>query len=132
MKARPMPPPKSEAVTIAIIDDDASVRSATGRLLRSLGYVANTFERAEEFLASDEIGLTACIISDIRMPGMDGLAMQSFLTRAGRKLPVIFITAFPDKGVEARAFAAGAFGYLVKPYEEEKLIACIKTALQSA
>jgi FixJ family two-component response regulator len=120
---------RSAPANIAVIDDDAAVRTATGLLLRSLGYHATVFETAEDFLASNEIDAVACVISDVRMPGMDGLSMQSCLEKSGVRVPVIFVTAFPDEAIKARAFAAGAYGYLPKPYREESLLACIHTAL---
>jgi FixJ family two-component response regulator len=120
---------RSAPFQIAVIDDDASVRTATGRLLCSLGYRAAAFGSAEDFLASDDIDGMACVISDVRMAGMDGLSMQSRLAKAGRRVPIIFVTAFPDDTTKARALAAGAFGYLPKPYREESLLSCIHSAL---
>ena len=119
----------SASPQIAVIDDDASARTGMGRLLRSLGYDATVFETAEDFLASKEIDATACVISDVRMPGMDGLSLQSNLAKAGHHLPFIFVTAFPDEATKARVLSAGAHGYLPKPYRQENLLACIDSAL---
>ncbi len=116
---------------ISIIDDDASVREATKGLLRSLGYHAATFPSAEAFLESEEILETSCVISDVKMPGMGGIALHSRLVEEGCKVPFIFMTAFPDEVLKRRVLDAGAHGYLVKPYQEASLIACIEIALHS-
>ena len=93
---------------ISIIDDDASVRVATNRLVRSLGYIAHTFASGDEFLRSPQLTITSCVIADIHMPGMSGIELQSRLRAQGHRLPIIFITAFPDEGIRARAMDAGA------------------------
>jgi FixJ family two-component response regulator len=116
---------------IAIIDDDVSVREATQSLLNSFGYVAAIFESAEEFLRSNERRDTSCIISDVQMPGMNGLALQQCLIADRQHVPIIFITGFPDKSVQQRALSAGAHGFLTKPYTEQNLISNIKAALQA-
>jgi FixJ family two-component response regulator len=115
--------------TIAIVDDDESVREAMGSLVRSLGYRAVTFPSAEAFL--DTAGTTdaACVIADIRMEGMSGLDLQARLSADGRILPMIFITAYPDERVESRARQAGAVGYLAKPLVDTQLVACLLAAL---
>ena len=115
---------------ISIIDDDESVRVATRSLVRSLGFVAHTFESAEEFLASPRLNETACIISDVRMPTMTGVELQSRLISQGLSIPIIFITAFPDEGVEARVMGAGAVAFLSKPFYGRTLIDCIEAALK--
>src|SRR5436190_4153798 len=86
--------------TIAIIDDDASVRNATGALLRSLGYVIARYESAEQFLDSGCINETACIITDVKMPGMSGVELQDHLAARGCRLPMIFMTAFPEEHIK--------------------------------
>jgi FixJ family two-component response regulator len=116
---------------ISIIDDDDAVREATKGLLPSLGYMAAAFASAEAFVNSEEIAKTSCVISDIRMPGMGGVALHARLSEEGYKLPFIFITAFPDETTKKRVLAAGARGYLLKPYQEGNLIRCIETALHS-
>jgi FixJ family two-component response regulator len=118
-------------VTIAIIDDDEAVREATKALLRSLGYVTCIFASAEEFLTSREQPQVSCIISDVRMPGMSGIALQQHLLAEDCKTPIILVTAFPDESMERQALSAGAFGFLHKPYNEQSLIDCIESALKT-
>ena len=115
---------------ISIVDDDKSVREATKMLIRSLGYATATFASAEEFLLSGRLGDTACLITDVQMPGTSGLELQSHLTMHGHCPPVIFVTAYPEASVRARALAAGAFGFLSKPFSAESLIACLDRALE--
>ena len=114
---------------ISIVDDDNSVRNAARALLKSLGYSPATFASAEEFLQSGRLKETSCLITDVQMPGMSGVDLQDHLIASGDRTPVIFLTAFPDEGLRARALAAGAFGFLIKPLSEEKLIACLDKAL---
>ena len=114
---------------ISIVDDDESVREATKGLVRSLGYVAATFASGEEFLNSDRVNDTSCLITDVQMPGLDGLELQSRLTTMGRHVPIIFVTAFPQERIRARALKAGAFGFLSKPFSDASLIACLDRAL---
>jgi len=115
---------------ISIIDDDASVRIATNRLVRSLGYVAHTFASADGFLQSPHVNDTACVIADVQMPGMSGIELQSRLIAQGRALPLIFITAFPEESIRSRALKAGAVGFLSKPFDGTILIECIDIALK--
>jgi FixJ family two-component response regulator len=119
----------SSATEISIIDDDASVRTAVSRLIRSLGYTANAFPSAEAFLNSPQINTTSCLIADVQMPRMSGLELQELLSGRGRQLPIIFITAFPEDGIRARALYAGAIGFLAKPIDGTALVEQIQTAL---
>jgi FixJ family two-component response regulator len=121
----------SQAPVISIVDDDESVREATRGLVRSLGYTAETFCSAEEFLDSARLDDTSCIIADVQMPGVSGVELQDRLIAEGRPLPMIFITAFPEDRVRKRALAGGAFGFLSKPFDEEHLIGCLDRALKS-
>jgi FixJ family two-component response regulator len=114
---------------ISIVDDDKSVRDATRTLIRSLGHSASTFSSAEEFLESGRLCDTSCLIVDVQMPGMSGIELQDHLIARGDCPPVIFVTAFPDGGVQERALGAGAIGFLTKPFSEECLIACLDRAL---
>jgi len=114
---------------ISIVDDDRSVREATRGLVRSLGYGATAFASAEDFLQSDHVSDTACLITDVQMPGLSGVDLQSRLIAQGNRTPVIFITAFPEERIRARAMAAGAVGFLSKPFNEDHLIEHIHTAL---
>jgi FixJ family two-component response regulator len=120
-----------ELPVISIIDDDASVRIATDRLVRSLGYVTHTFASADEFLRSPQVDTTSCVIADVQMPGMSGLELQDLLRAQGRRLPIVFITAFPEENVRARAIAAGAIGFLTKPFDGATLIKSLEAALMA-
>jgi FixJ family two-component response regulator len=114
---------------ISIVDDDKSVRNAARTLLRSLGYSTATFESAEAFLQSGRLRETACLITDVQMPGMSGVDLQDHLIASGDTTPVIFVTAFPEERIRARALSAGAFGFLTKPFSEKCLVACLDKAL---
>ena len=116
---------------ISIIDDDRSVREAVKSLIRSLGYEAVTFASAEEYLRSDIIDGTSCLITDLRMPGMSGIELQERLIADGHRIPVIFMTAFFDENIRRRTLRAGAFGFLNKPFEDESLIRCLDKALNN-
>jgi FixJ family two-component response regulator len=119
----------SKAPLIAIVDDDDSFRRATTSFVRSLGYMAAAFASAEAFLQSDRVGDTDCLITDVQMPGMDGIELQSRLIAQGHRLPVIFITAFPEMKARGQALAAGAAGFLDKPFSDQSLITCLNEAL---
>ena len=119
----------SKVPMISIIDDDASMRNATRRLVKSLGLNANTFASAEEFLDSDGVRDTSCVITDMQMPGLSGAELQGYLLARGVTTPIIFVTAFPEAGLRKRVLDAGAVGFLSKPFEEQQLISCLKTAL---
>jgi FixJ family two-component response regulator len=126
--------PRQEVVlstlsVISVIDDDASVRTATNNLLRSRGYIVHTFASADEFLRSPHLGETSCVIADVQMSGMGGLELLTDLRRRGYNAPFIFITAFPDEGVRARALKAGALCFLAKPFTAPSLISCLDAAL---
>jgi FixJ family two-component response regulator len=115
---------------ISIIDDDRSVREAIQGLIRSLGYATAAFGSAEEYLDSGRIDDTACIITDLQMPGLSGIDLQRRLLADGHDTPIIFVTAFPSDRLRRHALDAGAFGFLSKPFNEASLIACIDKALQ--
>ena len=114
---------------ISIVEDDKSVRDATQVFVQSLGYAVSTFASAEEFLRSDNIRDTSCLITDLHLPGMSGIELQEQLIADERGIPVIFVTAFFDEGVRARAQKSGAFGFLSKPFRDNSLIMCLKKAL---
>lgn len=122
----------SKPPLICIVDDDESVRSATASLVRSLGYDAASFASAEQLLAWARLGEADCLVTDVQMPGMGGLELQSRLADLGRGLPVIFITAFPEERIRCRAEAAGACGFLSKPFDGSELIRCLDGALGRA
>lgn len=119
----------SQNPLISIIDDDEAVRVATESLVRSLGFGATTFASAEEFLNSERLQETSCVITDVNMPGMTGVELQSHLLAQGHNLPMIFITAFPEERTRQRVNAAGAVGFLSKPFDGRAMIQCIDKAL---
>jgi FixJ family two-component response regulator len=120
----------SKLPLVAIIDDDASVRATTDSLVRSLGYIVNTFASAEEFLRSNRLDDLSCVIADVQMPGMSGVELQAHLLTQGDQVPFIFVTAFPDEGVRAQALRAGAICYLTKPFDGDSLIQGLQAALK--
>src|SRR6516162_5622843 len=103
---------------ITIVDDDDFVRESLRDLVESLGYAVSTFESAERFLESGRLAEASCLISDVQMPGLSGLDLQSRLLADGHRIPFIFITAFPEERFRIRARDAGAVGFLKKPFEE--------------
>jgi FixJ family two-component response regulator len=115
---------------ISIIDDDESVRRTTIRLIESFGFRAAAFESAEKFLSSDHLNDASCLIVDVRMPGMNGLQLQSQLAATGSRIPIIFITAYDDKASRQRAMQAGAAAFLGKPFTDEELLQWIRSALR--
>jgi len=121
-----------DSPVISIIDDDPSVRKATDGLVRSLGYRSLTFASAEDFLESDHIDDTSCVITDVQMPGLSGVELQSVLIARGARLPMIFITAFPEDRIRRSVLEAGAVGFLSKPFEEAVLIEHLQAALGPA
>ncbi len=124
-----MPKPKP---LIAIIDDDESMREAIKGFVRSLGYRADAVGSAQEFLSSRLVRRTSCVIADMQMPGMTGLELYQRLSTSAKPVPTILITAYPDDSVRERALSAGVVGYLSKPFEENDLLACIRSALTHA
>lgn len=118
-----------ESSTISIVDDDRWARDGVRQLVESLGYQAFAFESAEQFLGSDLLDKTACLITDIQMPGLSGLDLQRELDGRGYHIPIIFITAYPDEQRRMHALSAGAVGFLTKPFEERSLIDCLTAAV---
>jgi FixJ family two-component response regulator len=115
---------------ISIVDDNDSVRESLQRLMRSVGFPVNVFASAEEFLNSDRLRHTDCLILDVRLPGMDGLELQCHLAASHSEIPIIFITSYEDDEVRARAFNAGAVAYFLKPFNDEDLLNAIDAALK--
>ena len=109
--------PLGEVPLISIVDDHALIRETIRDLVRSLGFSALTFASAESFLRSSSIVETACLVLDVQMPKMSGLDLQDHLSRNGFDIPIIFVTAYPDDSIKARALSAGAVCYLQKPLE---------------
>ncbi len=117
---------------IAIVDDDALARDGIRELVQSLGYRTATFSSAEHFLQSSVITETTCLITDLQMPGQNGLQLQEALRSQGYCTPVILITAYPNEQHRKRALDNGAVGFLGKPFDEASLIRCITAAIKSA
>ena len=113
---------------ISIIDDDESVRESTKALVRSLGYAARTFPSVEEFLCSNWDD-TNCLILDVQMRGLSGIELQARLIAEGRRTPIIFVTALSDERIRNHVLAAGAIGFLGKPFNDERLATCLNSAL---
>ena len=116
--------------TIAIVDDDNSIRLATESLVRSLGFFARTFASAQELLQSPHLWDMACAIVDVQMPGMSGVDLQRVLSERGHRIPLIFITAFPEDRIREGVLKAGAVCFLSKPFDGRIMIDCLHTALQ--
>jgi FixJ family two-component response regulator len=119
-----------EQETIYLVEDDASLRTAVRRLLRSAQYRVLTFASAEEFYRSDFRTSPGCLLLDIRLPGISGFDLQSRLIDAGIRMPVIFITGQDRAGMEEYARQLGASAYLRKPVDEETLLAAIRQAMK--
>jgi FixJ family two-component response regulator len=115
---------------ISVIDDDASVRAATNNLLSSHGYLVHAFASAEEFLQLARPDDSSCVIADMQMPAMSGLDLLTHMRAQGYAAPFIFITAFPEESIRARALKAGAIGFLAKPFAAPELITCVEGVLK--
>jgi FixJ family two-component response regulator len=114
---------------VSIVDDDISVRRSTRRLLLCSGWQAEAFASAEDFLASERVGETACVVLDVSMPGMDGLELQRRLVETGRTIPIVFLSARASEQEERRALRAGAACFLRKPVSKENLLQAIRSAI---
>jgi FixJ family two-component response regulator len=114
---------------ISVVDDDESTRRSTTLLIESFGFQAAGFESADSLLKSSQLQETSCLIIDVRMPGMNGLQLQSHLAAAGYKIPIIFITAYDDKESRRRAMQAGAVAFLAKPFTADLLLHTLRSAL---
>ncbi len=115
---------------VAVVDDDESMRAAVEDLLGSVGIKARSFVSAEEFLQSGLQNEIACLISDIRMPGMTGLELQAKLVAQGSRVPIIFITAHGNTRMRMQALKAGAIEFLGKPFDDESLLGSVRAALE--
>lgn len=120
-----------ESSIIAVIDDDESVREGLSDLFRAMGFAPVVFSRAVDFLSSDQIDHTKCLIVDVQMPEMSGIELHRRLSQSGRTIPTILITAYPDERDRWNALQAGVLCYLVKPYDHEELLACVESAVAS-
>ena len=116
---------------ISIVEDDQPFRESMRKLVRALGYTVEAFPSAADFLASPLLPETACLVTDVQMPGMTGVELQRHLMDAGYAIPTILITAYPDEAVRKRALKNGAVCYLSKPVDDEHLERCLRSALES-
>ena len=116
---------------VAVVDDDELMRGALQGMLKSVGLPSQTFASAEEFLNSGQQRQTACLIADIRMPGMSGLEMQAQLNAEHCRIPTIFITAHGDTKMRMQALRAGAVEFLAKPFDDEALLGSVRAALEN-
>jgi FixJ family two-component response regulator len=116
---------------VVIVDDDDSMRSALQGLLKVAGLPTQAFASAEEFLKSGQQHQTACLIADIRMPGMSGLELQAQLNADGCRIPTIFITAHGDEKMRLQALRAGAVEFLSKPFDDEALLDSVRAAFEN-
>jgi FixJ family two-component response regulator len=115
---------------VSVVDDDESVRESLPDLLNELGFAVQAFASAEEFLASDYVGQTGCLILDIAMPGMSGPDLQRELTVRGQKIPIVFITAHGDATVRPHLLEQGAVECLFKPFSDTALLDALNAALR--
>jgi FixJ family two-component response regulator len=116
---------------VSIVDDDDLMRAALQGLLKSAGLPAQVFSSAEEFLGSGHQHDTACLITDIRMPGLSGLELQARLNGDHCRIPTIFITAHGDAKMQMHAMRAGATDFLAKPFDDEALLKSVRAALEN-
>lgn len=114
---------------VSIIDDDISVRVAVADIVRSMDLTAKTFASGQDFLSANGLADTACIVADVQMPGISGIELQQALTAKELKIPMIFITAYPDERVRDKALDGGAICFLNKPFGGPAIIECIERAL---
>jgi FixJ family two-component response regulator len=117
---------------ITVVDDDESVRESLPDLLKEFGFEVQAFSSAEEFLASESVAETRCLVLDVAMPGMTGPDLQRELTRRDRSIPIVFITAHRDATVRPRLIAQGAVDCLFKPFEPTELLQALNTALRAS
>jgi FixJ family two-component response regulator len=118
-----------EGLLVAVVDDDMSIRNATQDLLRAAGFSTTSFSNAASFLDSPMRGCAACLVADMRMPGMTGLQLHEHLASAGMGIPTILITAHPEEVPRERMLEAGITCLLTKPYAPDELLECVRKAL---
>jgi FixJ family two-component response regulator len=122
-------PPMRSRPAVLVVDDDASIRDAIDSLLRARGFAVYTFASAAELLRSPRLHESSCVITDVRMPEMGGVELQSALRKQGSSIPFIFVTAFPEESARQQALRDGAICFLSKPFDAPTLIRCVKAAL---
>jgi len=115
---------------VSVVDDDESVRESLPDLLREFGFTARSFSSAEDFLASEYVRVTNCLVLDVGMPGMSGPELQRELKRRGQNIPIVFITANRDEGVRPQVMAQGAAACLFKPFSDTALLEALNMALR--
>ena len=114
---------------LSVVDDDEMLRESLPDLLREFGFAARAFSSGQEFLSSDDLDKTRCLILDVAMPGMSGLDLQEELKRRGQAIPIIFITAQKDEDIRKRALRQGAVKFLYKPFSDSALLDAVNAAL---
>jgi FixJ family two-component response regulator len=121
----------SERPLVSVVDDDQSVRESLPDLLREFGFSASTFSSAREFLLSDRVTQTKCLILDVAMPGMTGLELQQELKSRGQSIPIVFITGQRDERVRTQALSEGAMNFLYKPFSDTALLEALNAILSA-
>ena len=119
----------AERPLVVIVDDNQSLRNATRDLLKAAGFSTATFEDAESFLGSASRTSAACVVADMRMPGMTGIALYQELVASGHGIPTVIITAHPEELTQSRAREAGITCYLSKPFAPDDLLECVREAV---
>src|SRR5215467_13459687 len=122
----------TEPPLLSVVDDDEMLRESVPDLLREFGFAARAFSSGQEFLASDYLGETRCLILDVAMPGMSGLDLQGELKRRGQAIPIIFITGQKDEDIRNQALREGAVKFLNKPFSDSALLEAVNAALDPA
>jgi FixJ family two-component response regulator len=117
---------------ISIVDDDETVREAMARLMKSHGYIVQTFDSGPSLLNSEHRSCADCLIADVQMPGMTGLELHDQLVAAGHGLPTVLITAHPNEAMRLRAMQVGVRGYLIKPIDEDDLLGLVRAAVEES
>lgn len=125
-----MPEPRQSNAVIAIVDDDPSVRRGLERLIRSMGWKAETFASAQEFLAHPPAKTSSCLVLDLQLPGLSGLDLQKRMAEAGLETPIVFLTGHGDIPASVKAMKAGAVEFLTKPVDDEDLLRAIEEAIE--
>jgi FixJ family two-component response regulator len=119
-----------KAPLISIVEDDEFFRASMRQLIRSLDYTVETFPLAADFLASNHLRGTACLIADIHMPAMTGIELNARLIEEGYKIPTVLVTAYPDETTRAQALKDGIVCYLAKPFDDNDLLDCVRKAVE--
>ena len=119
-----------QASLVSVVEDDQFFRESMRRLMRSLGYSVEAFPSAADFLASPRLAETACLITDVHMPAMTGIELHKHLIKTGHAIPTILVTAYPDEAKRARALNDGIVCYLLKPFDDNDLMHCVRKAVE--